>query len=103
MARSFPHPELADVQLTQVLSALSDPVRLEMVRTLAGGAAVNGRDLGPQLAKSTVTHHARILRQAGVTYTRPEGRVCWITLRRDILDTKFPGLLDVVLAAGDGR
>ena len=82
-----------------MLSALSDRVRLAMVRSLADGAAVNGGDLAPHLAKSTVTHHARVLREAGITYTRPEGRVCWISLRRDLLDKKFPGLLDIVLFA----
>lgn len=97
MSRSFPHPVAADVELPQVLSALSDPVRLAMVRLLASGTAVNGGDLAPHLAKSTVAHHARVLREAGVTFTRPEGRVCWISLRRDLLDERFPGLLDIVL------
>jgi hypothetical protein len=48
--------------------------------------------------KSMVTHHTRILREAGVTRTRPEGRNGWISLRREVLDAKCPGLLDVVLA-----
>lgn len=68
-----------------------------MVRTLARHTAVNSLDLGPDLARSTVTHHTRILREAGITCTRPEGRNCWISLRRDILDVKFPGLLTLVI------
>ncbi len=99
MARSYPHPDPGEVELFQVLAALSDPVRLEMVRTLASRDAVNSLDLGPHLAKSTVTHHTRILREAGLTCTRPEGRACWISLRRDLLDVRFPGLLAVILAS----
>jgi DNA-binding transcriptional ArsR family regulator len=99
MVRSYEHPEAENVSLTRVLFALSDPVRLGMVRILASREAVNSLDLGPDMPKSTVTHHTRILREAGVTHTRPEGRNCWISLRRDVLDTKFPGLLDAVLAA----
>lgn len=101
MSRFYPHPEAEDIDLAKVLSALSDPVRLEMVRTLVSRPAVNSLDLGPHLAKSTVTHHTRILREAGVTCTRPEGRNCWISLRRELLDARFPGLLALVIAAGD--
>ncbi|MCJ2186227.1 ArsR/SmtB family transcription factor [Novosphingobium beihaiensis] len=100
MPRTYAHPDPEDVKLPRVLFALSDPVRLEMVRILADREAVNSLDLGPGMPKSTVTHHTRILREAGVTNTRPEGRNCWISLRRDVLDVKFPGLVDVVLAAG---
>jgi DNA-binding transcriptional ArsR family regulator len=98
MIRIYEHPHSDDVRLSQVLFALSDPVRLGMVRLLAQREAVNSLDLGPGMPKSTVTYHTRILREAGVTRTRPEGRNCWISLRRELLDTRFPGLLDVILA-----
>jgi DNA-binding transcriptional ArsR family regulator len=99
MVRTYEHPDPDDVSLSRVLFALSDPVRLGMVRVLAEREAVNSLDLGPEMPKSTVTHHTRILREAGVTRTRPEGRACWISLRRELLDRRFPGLLNAVLAA----
>jgi DNA-binding transcriptional ArsR family regulator len=99
MVRSYLHPAPEDVSLPRILFALSDPIRLEMVRTLANRGTVNSLDLGPGMPKSTVTHHTRILREAGVTNTRPEGRNCWISLRRDLLGQRFPGLLDAILAA----
>ncbi len=99
MVRIYKHPQLEDILLSRVLFALSDPIRLRMVKILANNEAVNSLDLGPGMPKSTVTHHTRILREAGVTRTKPEGRNCWISLRRDLLDKKFPGLLDLVLAA----
>jgi DNA-binding transcriptional ArsR family regulator len=91
-----PRPSLT---LAEVLYALSDPVRLHIVRNLATRgdlpcfAAVDGIDV----AKSTQSHHYRILREAGLIAQRKEG-VCFIsTLQRDALDQAFPGLLDTVL------
>jgi len=97
MARFYAHPPPENVTLPRVLFALSDPVRLAMVRILAQRGVVNSLELGPDMPKSTVAHHTRILREAGITHTRPEGRHCWISLRQDLLDSRFPGLLAVIL------
>jgi DNA-binding transcriptional ArsR family regulator len=99
MVRAYLHPAPEDVSLPRVLFALSDPIRLEMVRALASRGTLNSLDLGPGMPKSTVAHHTRILREAGVTNTRPEGRNCWISLRQDLLEQRFPGLLDAILTA----
>lgn len=98
MVRVYDHPDPQDITLERVLFALSDPVRMAMVRVLAARGPVNSLELVPDVPKSTVAHHTRILREAGVTHTRPDGRACWINLRRDLLDEKFPGLLGVILA-----
>lgn len=94
------HPDAARIELVDVLAALGHPVRMEIVRTLAGsrtevfcGAVATG------LPRSTVTHHLRTLRQAGVICQRPEGRKLFLTLRREDLERRFPGLL--TLAVGD--
>ncbi|MGN8200616.1 ArsR/SmtB family transcription factor [Salinisphaera sp. RV14] len=102
MPRIYQHPSPEEVSLAQVLFALSDPTRLEMVRILARRDAVNSLDLAPDMPKSTVTHHTGTLRKAGITTTRAEGRNCWISLRRELLDAKFPGLLDTVLKQESG-
>jgi DNA-binding transcriptional ArsR family regulator len=51
------------------------------------------------VAKSTLSHHLRVLRDAGITRTRQEGTRCFVMLRRDDLDARFPQLLDAVLDA----
>ena len=51
------------------------------------------------LSKSTMTHHFRILREAGVVEQRREGTARLTSLRRDDLDARVPGLLDAVLAS----
>jgi DNA-binding transcriptional ArsR family regulator len=52
------------------------------------------------VAKSTLSHHLRVLREAGITLTEPSGTQRVVSLRADDLNARFPGLLDAVLAAG---
>jgi DNA-binding transcriptional ArsR family regulator len=91
------HPTSAELELSSVLHALSDPARLEIVRRLAAGSewSCGKFDLG--LSKPTLSHHFRVLREAGVVRTRPEGRKRLLSLRREDLDGRFPGLMDAVL------
>lgn len=56
-------------------------------------------DLDVPLSKSTLSHHLKVLREAGVTTTRVEGTRRLMSLRRDDLELRFPGLLDAVLSA----
>ena len=94
------HPDRDEIELPEVLHALSDPHRLEIVRTLAEEA--EPRPCGTMslgLSKSTMTHHFRTLREAGVIEQRREGTARLTSLRRDDLDARFPGLLDAVLSS----
>jgi DNA-binding transcriptional ArsR family regulator len=92
-------PATADIELTAVLAALSDPVRLEIVRQLAdAGEERTCGSFGLPVAKSTATHHFRVLREAGVVSSREEGTRKFNRLQRDDLDRRFPGLLDAILA-----
>lgn len=77
--------------------ALSDPNRLEIVRILAEkpGLACNKMELN--IAKSTASHHFKVLREAGVTETYSEGTQHFIHLRLEELESRFPGLLNAVL------
>jgi DNA-binding transcriptional ArsR family regulator len=93
------HPSCDELELAAVLHALSDPARLEIVRWLAKGdeCACGTFDLG--LSKPTLSHHFRVLREAGVVRTRPEGRKRLLSLRDEDLEERFPGLLEAVLSA----
>ena len=94
-----PTPATADLELTEVLGALSDPVRLEIVRQLAADQEERTcGSFGLPIAKSTATHHFRVLREAGVIASREEGTRKFNRLRRDDLEARFPGLLDAILA-----
>lgn len=98
-------PDLATIDVLTVLQALSDPVRLEIVRQLDScclstekGELTCGQIAVP-VSKSTTTHHLKTLAAAGLTADREEGTRKFIHLRRAELDTRFPGLLDSVLKA----
>jgi DNA-binding transcriptional ArsR family regulator len=89
--------------LLAVLQALSDPVRLEIVRQLAAAEPEElmcGHVRLP-VTKSTASHHLKTLTQAGVTVERAAGTCKYLRLRREDLDERFPGLLDSVLRAAD--
>jgi DNA-binding transcriptional ArsR family regulator len=93
-------PAAEELELATVLHALSDPIRLRIVRDLADRGACNCGSFAVPVAKSTLSHHLRVLREAGLTLTEPSGTQRVVSLRRSDLDARFPGLLDAVLAAG---
>lgn len=95
------HPERDEIEVLSVMSALSDPIRVGLVRVLADGHERGWGELRAPVAKSTLSHHLSVLRDAGVTRTRQEGTRCFVELRRDDLDARFPGLLAAVLIAAD--
>ncbi|MBF6073486.1 ArsR/SmtB family transcription factor [Nocardia beijingensis] len=88
--------------LPVVLSALQDPVRLEMVRRLSNaGTAVRCGALYEVINKSTATHHFKILREAGVIERLTiDGQTCQ-RLRTDDLESALPGLLPTIVAAAN--
>ena len=95
---ALPHPSVEAIELSAVLHALSDPMRLKMVAELAecgGERTCSSFDL--PIAKSTCTHHFKVLRDAGVIRQRACGTKRISTLRSDDLDARFPGLLEAVL------
>jgi DNA-binding transcriptional ArsR family regulator len=99
--RALPQPALAQLDLANVLEALSDPTRLAIVSRLATGAEPEVRcgtflDLG---SKTNLAYHFAKLRNAGVVSTRIVGTLRLMSLRRADLDVRFPGLLDAVVAS----
>lgn len=91
------HPDLKNIALTDVLYALGDPVRLKIVKHLAAVGNLSCCALDVAIPKSTLSHHLRILREAGVLCCRKEGTQHINSLRQDELNARFPGLLDTVL------
>ncbi|MEV6738785.1 helix-turn-helix domain-containing protein [Streptomyces sp. NPDC051104] len=99
-SRDLPHPVREDIRLEAVLHALSDPMRLRIVRELAAvGDELSCSHFDLPVTKSTSTHHFRVLRESGVIRQVYRGTAKMNGLRRDDLDDLFPGLLDTLLAA----
>lgn len=98
-------PSDEEMDLSTVLVALADPARLATVLTLArtgeSWCSKLQEDAGLDCTKSTMSHHLRVLREAGVTRTRVAGAHRYVSLRRDALDSRFPGLIDAILGHPD--
>ncbi|MFF9020177.1 ArsR/SmtB family transcription factor [Streptomyces eurythermus] len=100
--RALPHPDREHIRLESVLHALSDPMRLQIVRELdAKEAELTCSQFDLPVTKSTSTHHFRVLRESGVVRQVYRGTAKMNGLRRDDLESLFPGLLDSILAAAD--
>jgi DNA-binding transcriptional ArsR family regulator len=97
--RTLHHPRVDEISLPDVLHALSDPVRLEIVRLLADEQERPCSAVEAKVAKSTLSHHFKVLREAGITYTRANGTHRLVTLRKRDLEERFPGLISSVLNA----
>ncbi|WP_052390843.1 ArsR/SmtB family transcription factor [Streptomyces sp. NRRL B-24484] len=95
----LPEPAVGEIRLEAVLHALADPVRLRIVSSLAGCTdQVNCLAFDVPVAKSTLTHHFRVLREAGVIRQVRRGTSRMNSLRGEDLAARFPGLLDSVVA-----
>ncbi|MGI8441289.1 MAG: ArsR/SmtB family transcription factor [Thermoleophilaceae bacterium] len=97
--RSVRHPHPREIEVTDVLHALSDPVRLQIVRHLALCDERCCNALEAQVSKSTLSHHLKVLREAGLTRTRVSGTQRLVSLRDEELEQCMPGLLRSVLDA----
>ncbi|HEY8314732.1 MAG TPA: helix-turn-helix domain-containing protein [Candidatus Baltobacteraceae bacterium] len=99
----LPSPDLENVSLADVLAALADPTRLDLVLLLAkrrDATAMCSRILETlDLAKQNFSHHAKALHAVGLIEAWYVGRNKYVRLRRDFVDKRFPGLLDGVLKA----
>jgi DNA-binding transcriptional ArsR family regulator len=99
-SRDLPHPACDEIRLEGVLHALSDPMRLRIVRELAGAPGeLSCSDFELPVTKSTTTHHFRVLRESGVIRQVYRGTAKMNGLRRDELDELFPGLMAALLDA----
>jgi DNA-binding transcriptional ArsR family regulator len=98
----LPHPSSDQIELAAVLEALSDPTRLGIVIDLADRKAeweARCGEFSHLGSKTNLTYHFAKLRAAGVTHARAEGTSRFISLRREDLEARFPGLLDTVIKA----
>jgi DNA-binding transcriptional ArsR family regulator len=94
------HPDVEAVEVDDVLRALADPTRRQIVRLLLSDGDRACGTFGLPVAASTLSHHFRTLRNAGILRQYDDGRQRMNALRLDELDTRFPGLVRAVLDVG---
>jgi DNA-binding transcriptional ArsR family regulator len=91
------------MDIATLLQALSDPVRLQIVRQIAGrgeDGEISCGELDVPCGKSTCSHHIKTLYAAGITAEREEGTRKHLRLRRAELERRFPHLAAELTPAG---
>ncbi|MGW9635231.1 ArsR/SmtB family transcription factor [Nocardiopsis alba] len=97
----LPEPAVEDIRLERVMGVLADPLRLTIVQRLLRESEDFDQTcgwFGFDRPKSTLTHHFKALRGAGVITQRQYGLERRSRVRLDDLGHRFPGLIDLVLA-----
>jgi DNA-binding transcriptional ArsR family regulator len=99
--KNLNHPAKEDISIFSILYALSEPLRFSIVEQLANGQELTcgGFKLSCSKGKSTMTHHFKVLRDAGLIFTRIDGREHYTSLRRKDIEERFPQLFDALIAA----
>jgi DNA-binding transcriptional ArsR family regulator len=95
------HPAIEDVTLPDVLHALSDPLRLSIVAGLRDGGERGWGGFDANVAPSTLSHHMKVLRLAGLIHNRRDGTRCQVSLRPEF-EGRFPGLLETITTLSKG-
>ncbi len=86
------------IDYAEVFSALGDPTRLEMMRTILadGEVACTTFDEMFPVGKSTISYHVKVLRSARLITVRKEGRFYYYQLRWDTFEHHIPELLQIL-------
>ncbi|MCB5185130.1 helix-turn-helix domain-containing protein [Methylobacillus gramineus] len=98
--RQIKHPNIDQVELTDIMYALADPTRLEIVVRLAqAGRKMTCGELDLNRPKSSMSHHFKLLRSAGLVETLIDGTEHMNSLRFEEIEKKYPGVLQSILKA----
>ncbi len=95
-SKELPHPTPDELELGRVLGALSDPIRRDVLLRISREGPLYCGDLTYEVTKSTMSHHFRVLREAGLMHTEVLGTRRRITRRDAMIESVFPGLLEAV-------
>jgi DNA-binding transcriptional ArsR family regulator len=87
-----------------LLAALADPARLSIVRQLASDGSVCACDFSAcnDLSQPTVSHHLRVLREAGLVHGERRGTWIWYHLDPSVAD-RLAAIARGLDAAGPAR
>ncbi|WP_206614237.1 ArsR/SmtB family transcription factor [Paenirhodobacter populi] len=97
----LPEPAVDELRLDTIMGALADPLRLTIIRKLLLESEAYDHTcgwFGFDRPKSSLTHHFKALREAGLIRQRQYGLERRSRVRTEDLDARFPGLLDLVKA-----
>jgi DNA-binding transcriptional ArsR family regulator len=105
---NYHHPRMpsqTESTYAEIFSALSEPIRIEIVSMIAGTEELACTVLDDTLpiSKSTISYHIKILYHAGLIHVRKDGRYYFYRLRREVFDQYVDGFLDRLAVARRSR
>ena len=85
----------------QLLAALADPARMEILRELAGSSEVCACDLTTccDVRQPTVSHHLKVLRDAGAVRSERRGNRVYYWISPD-LNERLAGIAQAIMPGG---
>lgn len=89
-------PNLKKMPVSALFDALSDSARLEIVLALLDKGEISCGECKTPLSKSTMSHHFKVLREAGLIQKREEGKIHYISLRTEEIEKRLPGFLELL-------
>ena len=99
MSRRRDDADTREAALARVFAALADPLRLRIVRRIALEGELGCGQIDHGLSSSTVSHHCKVLREAGIVVSTPVGNQRVLTLRPEF-ERDYQGLLASIVRRG---
>src|SRR5689334_5715568 len=89
---------MTDTALLRLLKALAHPIRFRMVQEIAAATELSCGQIGDRfdLAQPTISHHLKILHDAGVLAIRRAAQHAYVSVNRPLVDAaleRLPGRL----------
>jgi|tagenome__1003787_1003787.scaffolds.fasta_scaffold16776274_1 ArsR family transcriptional regulator len=96
---------MTDTALLRLLKALAHPIRFRMVQEIAAGSEMSCGQIGERfdLAQPTISHHLKILHDAGVLAIRREAQHAFVSVNRPLVDAALGKLPDRLTPPRRGR
>jgi ArsR family transcriptional regulator len=90
-----------DAELVKALKALADPGRFRMVQEIAAAGELTCGEVAERfdLAQPTISHHIKILEEAGLLVKRPQGKHSITSVNHELL-ARIASLLPARLSGG---
>lgn len=84
--------------MSKVFTALGDEHRQRILLLFERGERLNVGQIAEvsTLARSTISHHLKILREAGVLGSEKIGKEVWFWINRPLIETTLGNVLDYV-------
>lgn len=78
---------ISDNEISRVLSVMSEPTRIRIIRLISGSGELRSCDLLPEfeITQPTLSHHLNVLLENDVLTSRKEGRCVYFSVNRNTM------------------